>query len=202
MPPYSTSFPWEVTPGPNQQPISSHQGRPQSYSAVAFYTNASQTVSTTSSYHAADNHQRAPSRLASNGDSERYTLADAQAGRDPREFAITMLDSPQIAILPNVVDQLKAVYNAIDLPMRKDLTRPGPHSTIEHFLKQLDGCKSKWYSVASSEQTPSTQTPSTQTPSTQTPSTQTPSTQTPSSSSSGYYFASSHFYEEWRQRRL
>lgn len=165
------------------QQVPEVEARPQSYSAVAFYANAPQTVSTTSSYHAADNHQRAPSRLASNGDSERYTLADAHAGRDPREFAITMLDSPRIAILPNVVDQLKAVYNAIDLPMRKDLTRPGPHSTVEHFLEQLDGCKSKWYSVASSGRTSSRQTPS---------------RQTPSSSLSGYYFASSHFYEEWR----
>ena len=79
-------------------------------------------------------------------ESERYTLTDAENRRDPREFATTILRSTRLVALENVEDKLKIVFDAIAPIFWTDLTRPGPESTVEGFLQELDGYRAKWFS--------------------------------------------------------
>jgi regulator of extracellular matrix RemA (YlzA/DUF370 family) len=97
---------------------------------------------------AVDEPQSALSRSASTDESERYTLIDAQQRRDPRAFAVMVLQSPDTVALTSVFDQLKRVFDAFEPYWQADLTHPGPGSTIEGFLQQLDDCKDKWFSTA------------------------------------------------------
>jgi hypothetical protein len=95
----------------------------------------------------------ASSHPATTEDSQIYTLGDTRDRRDPRSFAVKMLQCPKIVTLVDVFDQLTMVFNAFEKRLQVDLTQPGPESTVEQFLQQLDGCKSKWFSLASQTQT-------------------------------------------------
>ena len=80
---------------------------------------------------------------------ERYSLRDAIARREPREYAQKILRSAKDAGMSIVKTQLDIVYNGIDLELRRDIKKPGADATVNSFLKELDECKHEWWAYAS-----------------------------------------------------
>lgn len=79
---------------------------------------------------------------------ESYTLKDAAAKREPREFAQRMLRTAKDAGINDVAPQLDLIYTNIDLGLRMYIQRPTEKSSIETFLTELDDRKYEWWAYA------------------------------------------------------
>ena len=80
---------------------------------------------------------------------ESYTLRDAAAKREPREFAQRMLRTAKDAGINEPGPQLDMIYTNIDLTLRMFLQRPTDQSSIDSFLTELDDRKYEWWAYAS-----------------------------------------------------
>ena len=80
---------------------------------------------------------------------ESYTMRDATAKREPRDFAQRMLRTAKDAGINNILLQLDIIYTNIDLSLRMFLIRPTERSTIDSFLSELDNRKYEWWAYAS-----------------------------------------------------
>ena len=79
---------------------------------------------------------------------ESYTLRDAAAKREPREFAQRMLRTAKDAGINDPLPQLDMIYTNIDLNLRMFLQRPTERSSIDSFLTELDDRKYEWWAYA------------------------------------------------------
>ena len=79
---------------------------------------------------------------------ETYTMRDAAAKREPRDFASRMLRTAKDAGIKDVLPQLDMIYTNIDLNLRMFLVRPTDKSTVETFLSELDDRKYEWWAYA------------------------------------------------------
>lgn len=80
---------------------------------------------------------------------ESYTLKDASAKREPREFAQRMLRAAKDAGINDTAPQLDMIYTNIDLNLRMYLQRPTDKSSVDSFLTDLDDRKYEWWAYAS-----------------------------------------------------
>ena len=80
---------------------------------------------------------------------ESYTLRDAAAKREPRDFAQRMLRTAKNADINDVGPQLDMIYTNIDLSLRMYLQRPTKRSTVDSFLSDIDDRKYEWWAFAS-----------------------------------------------------
>ena len=79
---------------------------------------------------------------------ESYTMRDAAAKREPRDFAQRMLRTAKDAGINDILPQLDMIYTNIDLSLRMFLVRPTEKSTIDTFLSELDDRKYEWWAYA------------------------------------------------------
>ena len=78
-----------------------------------------------------------------------YTLRDAAAKREPREFAQRMLRTAKNVEINDVGPQLDIIYINIDLSLRMYLQRPTKRSIIDTFLSDIDDRKYEWWAFVS-----------------------------------------------------
>lgn len=77
----------------------------------------------------------------------RYTVHDARRKVEPRDFATKVIRSAKAVRIPSVFNQLMVLYNAFDVDLRRDLTRPTENTTVESFLQDLDNKKLIWWEM-------------------------------------------------------
>ena len=72
---------------------------------------------------------------------ESYTLRDAAAKRESREFTQVMLRTAKDTGINETLPQLDLIYTNIDLNLRMFLQRPTENSTVDAFLTDLNDRK-------------------------------------------------------------
>ncbi len=94
--------------------------------------------------------QRTPMALASLQQS-RYTMTDAQSGKDPRLFAQDIFRSAKAANMESIHNQLTIAWNNLDWRFRANIPEPTATTSVRKFLEQLDSMSDIWHEMARSQ---------------------------------------------------
>jgi hypothetical protein len=69
---------------------------------------------------------------------EKFTLTEIRAGKNVRSFIQAMFWHAKAAEMSSTYNQLVAMWNGLDLPLRMQITMPTIATTTRKFMEELD----------------------------------------------------------------